>query len=310
MIKNSKRVLFIVGPTAVGKSDVAMLLANELGGEIISCDSMQVYREISIASNKPAANELRKIKHHLIDVISIDEDFDVMHFYGLVCQAIEKIHKRRALPIIVGGSGLYMQILLDGIFKGEGKNEQLRKELKSLAAKQGGEFLHERLKEVDPKSAERIHPHDTRRLIRALEVYETTRQPISSLQPNRSGLAQKYDIRLYGLLENREKLYARINERVDKMFEAGLLSEIEALRSKRLSLTAQHLIGIKEILSHLEGEWDLATAKDKMKQNTRQFAKRQMTWFRKEKRITWIDVENKDIHEVVEEIIKEFKYKI
>jgi tRNA dimethylallyltransferase len=286
----SKDIVFIVGPTAVGKSAVALALAERLKGEIISCDSMQIYKEIEIASSKPTLAQRKRVPHHLVDVASVTEEFDVAHFSKLVNEAVKVAHGREAMPIVVGGSGLYMQILLDGIFEGKGKNEDLRQELKRTAEAKGVAFLYKKLVKVDPSAAAKMHANDERRIIRALEVYESAKQPISTLQKNREGLWGKYAVRLFGLRQDREELYARINSRVDAMFGEGLVAEINKIKDLPLSLTAQHLIGVKEVLSYLKGETSIDMAKDQLKQNTRHLAKKQMTWFRKEKRIDWIDV--------------------
>jgi len=301
----SKEIVFIVGPTAVGKSAVALALAERLKGEIISCDSMQIYKEITIASSKPTAAQRKRVAHHLIDVASVTEEFDVAHFSKLVNQAIKEVHGRAAVPVVVGGSGLYMQILLDGIFEGKGKDDAFREELKRMADAKGVEFLYKKLLKVDPGAAAKMHTNDLRRIIRALEVYELSKQPISTLQKNRQGLWGKYAVRLFGLRQDREELYARINNRVDAMFGEGLVAEINKLTDLPLSLTAQHLIGVKEVLSYLKGETSIDMAKDRLKQNTRHLAKKQMTWFRKEKRIDWIDVRKDNTPAQVAEKIME-----
>ena len=301
----SKEIVFIVGPTAVGKSAVALALAERLKGEIISCDSMQIYKEITIASSKPTAAQRKRVAHHLIDVASVTEEFDVAHFSKLVNQAIKEVHGRAAVPVVVGGSGLYMQILLDGIFEGKGKDDAFREELKRMADAKGVEFLYKKLLKVDPGAAAKMHTNDLRRIIRALEVYELSKQPISTLQKNRQGLWEKYAVRLFGLRQDREELYARINNRVDAMFGEGLVAEINKLTDLPLSLTAQHLIGVKEVLSYLKGETSIDMAKDRLKQNTRHLAKKQMTWFRKEKRIDWIDVRKDNTPAQVAEKIME-----
>lgn len=286
----SKRIIFIVGPTAVGKTDVGLFLAQRLKGEIVSCDSMQVYKELSIINAKPSCDILKTISHHLIDVVSVTQEFDVGAFNELALEAIRIIHRRGKIPIVIGGSGLYMQVLLDGIFKGGEKDLDLRERLKQRIQKEGNIVLYEELKEVDRKAAEKIHPNDVRRLIRALEVYQMTKQPISELQKERKGLWEDYDVRIFGLNRNRQELYMRINRRVDAMFNKGLIDEIEKLGGKSLSKTAKGIIGIEEIKGYLEGLCDLEYAKEQMKQNTRRFAKRQLTWFRKEKRIKWIEI--------------------
>ncbi len=291
---NSKKIVFIVGPTAVGKSDVGLCLCAKIPGEIVSCDSMQIYREINIASNKPSREVLKKVPHHLIDILSVRDEFDVARYNELALAAIADIHRRGRIPIVVGGSGMYMQVLLDGIFQGGVKNESLRKDLKGQAHQYGNQFIYDKLKEEDPEAAQKIHPNDTRRIVRALEICLTERIPISELQKQRRGLWGAYDIRVFGLNCDREQLYERINRRVEQMFEKGLVEEIEKVREAPWSLTAKKIIGVQEVMGFLNKEYDLAQAKERMKLNTRRLAKRQLTWFRKEKRIQWIEVDVDD----------------
>lgn len=305
--QKSNLILFVVGPTAVGKSSIALKLAQSLNAEIVSCDSMQVYREISIASSKPTADEQKKIRHHLIDQVSVEEKFDVATFNQSAGLAIENILKSGKVPLVVGGSGMYMQVLLDGIFEtGEG-SPLVRKELESRAKDEGLETLYAELQEADPAAAQKIHPNDQRRIVRALEVFLTTAQPISKLQASRKGLWGKYPIRVFALNRERENLYALINERVEKMFKLGLLNEVAALKGKELSLTAERIIGVKEITAFLNKQCSLEEAKERMKMNTRRLAKRQLTWFRKDKRLHWIDMDDKEESTIVNEILKELE---
>lgn len=295
---SQQQIVFIVGPTAVGKSEVGLKLAERIKGEIVCCDSMQVYQEIAIASNKPTKEDVARVPHHLFDIASVATSFDVATYNRLAQQCIKKIIERSRVPIIIGGSGLYCQILLDGIFDGHGGDEEVREKLKAKARSMGSDVLHRQLSASDPQAAQRIHPNDTRRIVRALEVYETSHRPISQLQPNRQGLWGRYDIRLFGLRMERQQLYDRINRRVARMVKADLKKETEKLSSSHLSISAQHLIGLKEMREHIEGKYDLDTAVELIKKNTRHFAKRQMTWFNKEKRIQWIDVDDMTPREV------------
>ena len=302
-------IIFIVGPTAVGKSEVALSLARKINGEIVSCDSMQIYKEINIASNKPSEQELHEIAHHLINTISVEEEFDVVQFSHLVDQTLEGIFERARLPIVVGGSGLYMQTLLDGIFEKASKDEQLRDELKNLADEKGCAYLHAQLQEKDPQAAQKIHPNDLRRIIRALEVYETQGAKISDLQKQREGLWNKYNVHVFVIDQDRTQLYEKINARVDHMVEEGLVDEIKNLHNRKLSKTAQKLIGVKEIRAYLNEEMDFDKAVDLMKQNTRHFAKRQWTWFRKDARWTWILREDySSLNDMVNVIQKQIGY--
>ena len=297
---SDKRIIFIVGPTAVGKTEVAIALARRIKGEIVSCDSMQVYRDVAIASNKPSAQDLKKVPHHLIDIVPPEQDFDVVRFNTLALKAVRNILAAGKVPVIAGGSGMYMQILLDGIFKEGKKDSSVREGLKARLQEQGSLALYTELQKVDRETADKIHPNDARRIIRALEVYRTTQQPLSQVQKKRSGLWGKYDVRLFALDRPREELYARINQRVDAMFDAGLVKEIQGLEHRPLSKTAASIIGIKEVRACLQGQDGLDEAKALMKMNTRRLAKRQLTWFRKEKRLKWIFLQKTD---KVEEIV-------
>lgn len=308
---NSKKIIFIVGPTAVGKSEVGLCLCEHIQGEVISCDSMQVYKEINIASNKPSKVILEKTSHHLIDILSVDEEFDVVKYNDLALTAIKEIHNRGHVPVIVGGSGMYMQVLLDGIFKGGIKSKTLRKDLKEQARQYGNQFLYDKLKEEDPKASEKIHPNDIRRVIRALEVCLTEKIPISELQKQREGIWGKYDVALFALNREREELYGKINRRVEVMVQEGLVEEIKRLKSTNWSLTAKKIIGVSEIQGFLNDEYDLDQAKELMKLNTRRLAKRQLTWFRKDERIEWIVVKSTDTPKsVVETIMHQWADKV
>lgn len=291
-MKKSQRIIFVVGPTAVGKSAVALVLAEKIKGEIISCDSMQVYREVSIASNKPSSGDLKKVPHHLIDSVSITEDFDVGHFQQKALAAIKAIHAKGNIPVIVGGSGMYMTILLDGIFVDGRKDFSLRKDLEVQAQQEGSEILYKKLLKADPEAANKIHPRDTRRIIRALEVFTLGHQPISVLHKKRQGLWGKFDIKIFALNRARAELYDLINRRVEEMFETGLVDEIKQLLKMKLSQSAQQIIGIKEMKGFLDGQYDLERAKYLLKLHTRRYAKRQLTWFRKDKRLEWVMIDS------------------
>ncbi|MCC6758486.1 MAG: tRNA (adenosine(37)-N6)-dimethylallyltransferase MiaA [Candidatus Omnitrophica bacterium] len=298
----SPKIIFIVGPTAVGKTGAALQVANQIPCEVVSCDSMQVYRKISIASSKPSAVEQKRVPHHLLDVVSVEEKFDVAAFNKLAAEAIEKILGQKKYPLVVGGSGMYMQVLLDGIFEAGGQDPSLRKKLESL----GAEKLYGKLKQVDPDAASKIHANDLRRIVRALEVYETTKTPISTLQKQRSGLLKKYPAVIVGLNRERDELYQRINERVEEMFTEGLVNEVKAIAGSQMSLTAQRIIGVSEVMAYLRGEKSLEEAKELMKMNTRRLAKRQLTWFRKDQRIKWLMLKADDTaKKISQDILKE-----
>ena len=294
-VKQKPKILFLIGPTAVGKTALSLKLARKINAQIISLDSMQVYQGIDILSSKPGLKPRQEIKHHLIDILSPDKEFDAACYRRLAVRAIKDIHQKGKIPLFVGGTGLYLKVLLEGIFTGASKDEDLRQELYREAETSGSEYLHQKLKEVDEESAARIHPHDTKRIIRALEVHKLTGKPISELRKKRKGLEDKYEIAVFGLNKDREILYKSIDQRVDEMFERGLVDEVKKLLSGSLSLTCKQAIGIREIRDYLEGKHDLEQAKGLLKKNTRNYAKRQLTWFRKDKKIIWLDADDKQI---------------
>lgn len=281
-------VIFVVGPTAAGKTEVSFLLARYLKGEVISCDSMLVYKEPRIITDSPDDKVLAQVPHHFVRIISVKETFNVFDFYKEAVKKIEELYSKNIPVIVCGGSGLYMKAILDGIFEGPGKNEQLRKELEA----RGKQSLYEELRRVDKETAEKISPNDLRRIVRALEVYYSAGIPISLKKQQTRGLYGKLPIRIFGLLMERKLLYQRINERVDEMWEKGVVDEMAKLLKYDLSFTARKIIGIKEIASFLRGDCAEQEAVELMKKNTRNFAKRQITWFRNDKRIEWINTDN------------------
>lgn len=288
------QVVFLVGPTATGKTEIAAILAKRMNAEIVSCDSMQIYKGMDIITSKPPPI-LRKITpHHLIDVISPLKEYNVSEYYKEATKKINEIIKRGKVTLVVGGSGLYMSILIDGIFKAKCQDKIIRHRLYKEAQKQGSKCLYERLKKFDPQAASKIHPHDTKRIVRALEVFETTGQPISKLQTQRKGLAGKYGVKIFCINMERDRLYRRIEERVERMFACGLAGEVKKLLKLKLSKTAYCAIGIKELKGYFDGLYDLDEAKRLVKRNTRLYAKRQLTWFRKDKRINWIYINEKE----------------
>ena len=287
-------VVFLAGPTAVGKSEAAVALARKINAEIVSCDSMQVYRGMDILTSKPNRALRKKIRHHLIDIATPQQEYNVSRYYGEAGGKIAEILSRGRVPLVVGGTGLYMSILADGIFQVKSEDKALRSELSRQAGKKGSPFLHNRLKQVDPQAASRIHPNDAKRIIRALEVFMSTGKQISRLQKERSGLGEKYDLRIFCLERERGELYRRIGQRVDKMFKEGLVPEVKRLLRLRLSRTSRWAIGIKEVKGYLDGLYDLEEAKQLVKRNSCLYAKRQLTWFRKDRRIRWIKVKGKE----------------
>jgi len=301
---NQLPLIFIVGPTACGKSEISFPLAIDGHAEIISCDALQVYREINIASDKPSASILAQVPHHLINMVSVTEEFNVAQYRKLALKAMDEIASRGKQVIIVGGSGMYMSILLDGIFEEMPVNEELKEQLDQELAQLGSAVLHERLKDLDPVAAARIHPNDPQRILRALSVVQSSGVPLSNLQPKRDGLWGKRPVVIIGLNRSREELYERVEARIDSMFTKGLVNEIKAISDLPLSQTAQKLIGIPEVLGYLRHEYDLERAKYLMKLNTRHYVKRQLTWFRRDKRLQWIELSQEKSTSQTLEMIK------
>ena len=300
---NGPFIIFIVGPSAVGKSETGLSLAKAFDGEIVCCDAMQVYREVDIASDKPSQQARACIPHHLVDLVSVTEEFNAARYRKLAQVSIQEVFSRGKTPLVVGGSGMYMSLLLDGIFEGAGGDEALREKLTQELKEQGAVVLHDRLRSLDPQAAARIHPNDPQRIIRALEVVESTGQPISGLQPRREGLWGRMPIMIFALNRPREELYRRSDERVEAMFADGLVDEVKKVSALALSLTAQKIIGIPEVTGYLNGTYDIERAKYLMKLNTRHYIKRQLTWFRRDKRITWIEVPADQTPDQVADII-------
>jgi len=289
------RIVFLLGPTAVGKTEFALKLAKGINAEIISCDSMQVYKRMDIISSKPSPYQRKKITHHLVDIIPPSKIYNASVYRQSALKAIKSILKKNKVPLFVGGTGLYASAVLDGIFKGPEGDRRIRNRLYQQAEKKGARYIYEHLIRVDPIAAARIHPHDLKRIIRALEVWEKTGKPISKLQQQRQGIGNDYNVEIFCLNRPRNELYARINQRVDKMFRKGLVKEVSHLLKVGLSKTASCAIGIAEINDYLAGRCSLSEAKDLIKRHTRQYAKRQLTWFRKDKRITWINITDKKL---------------
>ena len=292
-MKASKRPLVILtGPTAVGKTALSVALAKAIDGEIISADSMQVYRHMDIGSAKVTKEEMADVPHHLIDVLEPTEDFNVVLFQQMASQAVEEICGRGHIPIVVGGTGFYIQALLYDIdFTENDEDTGLRRSLEELAGKKGPEALYERLREIDPESCENIHANNVKRVIRAIEFYEKTGKKISAHNQEQRQNSSPYQFAYFVLNDDRNAVYRRIDARVDLMMERGLLEEVRTLQAmgcKRGMVSMQGL-GYKEILSCLEGEISLEEAVYLIKRDTRHFAKRQLTWFRREKEVIWVE---------------------
>lgn len=297
-------LIFITGPTATGKSEVAFLLAKKIKAEIISSDAMLVYKEPKIITNRPPSSYLKEIKHNFIGVVSVKESYNVYKYFKEASSLIKNLIQIGKNIIVCGGSGLYIKTLLDGIFEAAGEDKNLREELRRRTEKEGLQGLYNNLQSCDPLSAQAISPRDLRRIIRALEVYHLTGKPLSFWKTKTEGLRGKYPIEIFGLTLRRKLLYERINKRVEEMFKRGAVEEVKKLIRLPLSLTAGKIIGLREIEGYLKGEYSLEEAKELMKLNSRHFAKRQITWFKKEKQINWIDVEGKDNNQLVRFIME------
>ncbi len=307
-----KPLIILTGPTAVGKTELSIRLAKAVNGEIISADSMQVYKKMDIGTAKIRPEEMQGVKHYLIDCLEPDEDFNVVLFQKMAKDAMEKIYDAGHIPIIAGGTGFYIQALLYNInFDNVNEESEYRKYLKDIADKEGNEVLHGMLAKVDEKSAKDIHPNNVKRVIRALEYFHQTGKKISEHNEEQSQNVSPYNFVYFVLNDDRKLLYERIDRRVDEMFEEGLEQEVKRLIDS--GLTRENIsmqgIGYKEMFDYFDSMYDIDTAKELIKQDTRHFAKRQLTWFRREKDVTWMNYENynhskDDMLEAMIEIIK------
>ena len=303
------KIIAIVGPTAVGKTALALALAKELNGEIISCDSMQIYRYMDIGTAKPTKEEMAQIPHHLIDIKNPDESFSCADYAVCAKNAIEDIIKRGKTPIFCGGTGLYLDSVIEiDSFSSSVKDEAYRTELEVYAEQNGNEALHNLLKEVDPQSAEQIHPNNTKRVIRALEIYKCTGIPKSKWDENSKNEAPPYDSTVFFLTSsNRELLVERIEKRVDIMLEQGLLNEAKFLYENGYldeKYTSYSAIGYKELLPYLKGEDTLENCVERLKISTRQYAKRQLTWFGRKKNYNKIYVNEQEPFKTALELLE------
>lgn len=307
-----KPLIIITGPTAVGKTDLSIRLAKDINGEIISADSIQIYKYMDIGSAKVTPAEMDGVVHHLIDELYPDEEFNVYTFKNMAMKAIEGIYERGAVPIIAGGTGFYIQsVLYDINFDEENGDKEYRHQLERLAEEKGNEYIHNMLKEVDEESAAVIHMNNIKRVIRALEYYKETGKKFSQNNEEQRQNESPYEFKYFVLNMDREKLYERINMRVDMMVDDGLVNEVENLLKMgyHKDLNSMQGIGYKEIVSFLNGEMSMDEAVDTLKQNTRHFAKRQLTWFRREKTVTWVNHEDfgGDKEKLYEYILEETK---
>lgn len=309
-----KPLIILTGPTAVGKTKASIGLAKAVDGEIISADSMQVYRHMDIGSAKIKPEEMEGIPHHLIDVLEPDDEFHVVKFQELAKKAMREIWERGHIPIVTGGTGFYIQALLYDIdFDENEKEDACRKELEAYAREHGAEALHEKLALVDPASAEMIHPNNIKRVIRALEFYEQTGKRISEHNETQRQRESPYAFAYFVLTDDRAHLYERINRRVDQMIEEGLVNEVQALKDKGYTkqLVSMQGLGYKEILDYLDGNCTLEEAIYTIKRDTRHFAKRQLTWFKRERDVIWINKQSfgYEAEQILDEMLSKLQWK-
>ena len=303
-------LIVLTGPTAVGKTSLSISLAKAVNGEIISADSMQVYKKMDIGSAKIRPEEMQGIPHYLVDVLEPEEEFHIVKFQQMAKKAMEDIYSRGKIPILVGGTGFYIQAVTKDIDFTEAQQENdYRKELEALAEEKGGEHLHEMLRKVDPVSADAIHAHNVKRVIRALEFYNQNGSPISAHNEEQKQHESPYNLAYFVLNMPRELLYERIDLRVDQMMKEGLLEEVARLKEEgcHRGMVSMQGLGYKEILAYLDGEYPLEEAVRVLKRDTRHFAKRQLTWFRREQELTWV---NKDQFSYQEDQILDYMLEI
>lgn len=289
-----KPLVIMAGPTAVGKTDLSIQLAKRIGGAIISADSMQVYKYMDIGSAKVMPEEMEGVRHYLIDELDPSDEFNIVRFQQMAKEALNEIYTNGQIPIVAGGTGFYIQALLYDIdFTHQDSDEAFRKKMADFAAEHGAEALHEKLKEIDPVSYETIHANNTKRVIRALEYYYLTGQPISAHNEQEHKKKSPYNFAYFVLTDDRAHLYERIDRRVDLMMEKGLVDEVKKLYDMgyHKDMVSMQGLGYKELLSYLDGECTLDEAVYIIKRETRHFAKRQLTWFRRERDVIWLDKE-------------------
>ena len=310
-----KPLVVLTGPTAVGKTKASIGLAKAIGGEIISADSMQVYEYMDIGSAKIRPEEMQGIPHYLVDELKPWDEFHVVRFQQMAKKTMEQIYANGHIPIIVGGTGFYIQALLYDIdFTSTSQDDNYRQDLENLAKEKGAEYLHNMLREIDPKSAEDIHANTIKRVIRALEYYHQTGQKMSRHNEEERQKESPYEFVYFVLNAPREQLYQRIDRRVDQMMSEGLVEEVKRLKEMGCTkeMVSMQGLGYKEILAYLDGEYALDEAVYTIKRDTRHFAKRQLTWFRRERQVTWIQKEKYDYDEekILEAMISHLEGKI
>ncbi len=285
------QLVIIQGPTASGKSELAVRLAEACGGEVVNADSMQVYRRMDIGTAKPSPELVARVPHHLYDIVDPDVNFTAADYRREAGRVITEIHGRGKHPILVGGTGLYIRTLIGGLAPSPGGDDAIRAELEEDARREGVAVLHDRLARVDPAAAARLHPNDRVRIVRALEVFLMTGKPLSEFQEEHRFADEPYDCLKFGISVERDVLYRRINERVDRMFAEGFVEEVSGLLKAGYSpdLKAMGAIGYKEVCAYLAGTCSLNEAREFVQRNTRRYAKRQLTWFRKDPAIMWVE---------------------
>lgn len=291
-MSDKKPLIILTGPTAVGKTELSVMLAKEMNAEIISADSIQVYKYMDIGSAKITKEEMQGIKHYLVDELNPSEEFSIFKFKEMTLKYMDEIYSKGRIPIIAGGTGFYIQSVLYDINFSETDDEHIyRKELEAVAKEKGAEYLHDKLKEIDAVTAQKVHSNNVKRVIRALEYYNETGKPLSEHNEEQQKHDSPYNFIYFVLNDDRQLLYDRINKRVDKMFELGLVKEVKNLLDMgyERNLVSMQGIGYKETVAYILGEMNLEDTVELIKKNTRHFAKRQLTWFRREKEVTWID---------------------
>jgi tRNA dimethylallyltransferase len=302
-------LLVIVGPTAAGKTKIAIKLAEELNGEIISADSRQIYKGMDIGTAKPTIEEQARVRHYMLNVINPDEHFSVGEYKRRVEAVIDDIWNRKKLPIIVGGTGLYIKAVIDGLWEGPQADEKLRERLEEEEKRHGKGYLYGKLKEVDTETAERTNPNDLVRIIRALEVYHIEGKPISHFHKAHAFEERNYNTLIIGLTMDRKRLYKKIEDRVDEMIRGGLVEEVMSLLKKGYDehISSMTGVGYRQILGYLKGRYDLSEAVRLIKRDTKRYAKRQYTWFNKDKRIEWHNVDDINTGALASDIKKRLK---
>ncbi len=295
----------VAGPTGIGKTDCSIELARCLSAHIAAVDSMQVYRGMDIGTGKPSAAILSEIPHHGLNWLDPSEECDAVRYANHLAPILSDLWNKSVPVVLTGGCGLYLKLLIDGLCEAPGANQEIRDRLVEEAGRVGAPVLHERLREQDPAAAARIHPNNLRRLIRALEVWELTGRPISEWQQNNKPfLPSEIKMRIVGLSGSREKLFERLDQRVDAWLDQGWLDEARTLSRQELSKTAAEAVGYRELFAHLREEITLEQARVQIKQNTRRYAKRQWTWFGHDPRVTWIETDGLTARQMADKIME------